>query len=97
MNKFIKYYLLADAVVLSAVFFSGAIDPSFWLYGFTYVGLEVAVVGTIVSLVWYINCFRLKIKIIRPLLSLGLHIVALIIMVLFLSWLFSGSIHFSMV
>ena len=96
MEKFAKYYLWTETLILLAIFLAGIYDASFWLFGMLFGGVELMVVGLVVSLLWRRSRRRLGTNIENLSLSVNLHIVVLSIFVLFILAIVSGGINFMM-
>ncbi len=96
MEKFAKYYLSSEGVVLLGILLSGLYDPSFWLWGVLFIGIALTVIGLIVSIIWYLVRAKFNRKLATPFLFVISHIVALALMFYFINFIFSAGIHFWM-
>ena len=96
MEKFAKYYFWSEGCVLLGVLLSGLYDPSFWLWGVMFVGISLGVIGSVVSIVWYLIRNHLGHNLIAPLAFMICHIVMLVTIFYFLKTIFSDGLHFMM-
>lgn len=52
MEKFAKWYLTAEGVIMTGIILSGFYDPSFFLFGIMFFGVIASFFGAIISWVW---------------------------------------------